>query len=56
MIEVGDLVRVKHAPNPHLHNRLAIVINKGTWSADIHFVDSNDTWEPRISLECLEKL
>lgn len=55
-MNVGDLVRIKHPSNAYLHNRLAIIINKGTWSADIHFVDADDSWEPRIALECLEVL
>lgn len=55
MIEVGDLVRIKQ-PHPELIDRLAIVVVKGTWSADVHIVGSNNNWEPRLPLEQLEKL
>ena len=59
MIEVGDLVRIIGAyPSPHPPSnyigKLAIVIVKGTWSADIHIVGTGS--EPRIHLDNLEKL
>ena len=55
-MNVGDLVRIKPNDNPLLSGRLAIIVNMGTWSADIHFLDKDDTWEPRIALEFLEKI
>ena len=55
-MKVGDLVRIKENVNAQLTGRLAIIINMGTWSADIHFLDKDDAWEPRIALELLEKI
>jgi hypothetical protein len=59
MIEVGDLVRIKNSPDqpprhPNYIGKLAIVVVKGTWSADIHILDTGN--EPRIHLDNLEKL
>ena len=57
MIEVGDLVKIKHSahqPPPHYIGKLAIVVVKGTWSADVHILDTRG--EPRIHLDNLEKL
>ena len=56
MIEVGDLVRIKQSTNIVLVDKMGIVVHKGTWSADVHIVDSNSNWEPRLPLENLEKL
>lgn len=55
-MNIGDLVRIKQNANAQLSGRLAIIINMGTWSADVRFVDAHDTWEPRIALDCLEVL
>lgn len=55
-MNIGDLVRIKPNLNDRLSGRLAIVINVGTWSADVCFVDASDTWKPRIALDCLEKI
>ena len=52
-MKVGDLVRIKH-PHPELIDRLAIVVVKGTWSADVHIIGSKSNWEPRLPLEQLE--
>ena len=58
MIEVGDLVRIKESANQHILTeyigKLAIVIAKVTWIADIHIFDTGN--EPRIHLDNLEKL
>ena len=59
MIEVGDLVRIKNSPDqpprhPNYIGKLAIVVVKGTWSADVHILDTRV--EPRIHLDNLEKL
>jgi len=57
MIEVGDLVRIKKSLSIRPLNyigKLAIVVVKGTWSADIHILDTGS--EPRIHLDNLEKL
>mgnify|MGYP003117037928 FL=1 len=59
MIEVGDLVKIKksylspHPPSDYI-GKLAIVVVKGTWSADIHIVGTGS--QPRIHLDNLEKL
>ena len=55
-MSIGDLVRIKPNVNDRLSGRLAIVINVGTWSADVRFVDVDDSWQPRIALDCLEKI
>jgi hypothetical protein len=55
-MNIGDLVRIKPNVNDQLSGRLAIVINVGTWSADVRFVDAPDNWSPRIALDCLEKI
>jgi len=55
-MNIGDLVRIKQNANTQLSGRLAIIINVGTWSADIRFVDSDETWKPRVSLDCLERI
>ena len=57
MIEVGDLVRIKESAGNILSKyigKLAIVVVKGTWSADVHILDTGN--EPRIHLDNLEKL
>ena len=58
MIEVGDLVRIKKAdgyPSTSNYNaKLAIVIVKGTWSRDVHIIDTGS--KPRIHVDNLEKL
>ena len=63
MIEVGDLVIIKEsergystAINREIIGKLAVVVIKGTWSADVHIVGSKSNCEPRIALEHLEKL
>ncbi len=54
MIEVGDLVTITRPDTRKLIGKTAIVVNKGTWSADIHIIDNG--WEIRLALEKLEKL
>jgi hypothetical protein len=58
MIQVGDLVRIKESANQHILTeyigKLGIVVVKGTWSADVHILDTRG--EPRIHLDNLEKL
>ncbi len=49
MIEVGDLVMIKTNGG-----KLAIVENVGTWSCDIHIIESGS--KPRYSKEHLTKL
>ena len=58
MIQVGDLVRIKESANQHILTKyigkLGIVVVKGTWSADVHILDTRG--DPRIHLDNLEKL
>ena len=54
MIEVGDLVRIKQSTNIVLVGKMGIVVHKGTWSRDIHFIDYG--YETRIDVEKLERL
>jgi hypothetical protein len=58
MILVGDLVRIKESANQHILTeyigKLGIIVVKGTWSADVHILDTRG--EPRIHLDNLEKL
>ena len=58
MIQVGDLVRIKIPPcntrHPNYIGKLAIVVVKGTWSRDVHIIDTGN--KPRIHLDNLEKL
>ena len=49
-MKVGDLVRIKES------GELAIVVIKGTWSVDVHIINSNSSWKPRFAKEDLEVL
>ena len=56
-MKVGDLVRIIRSKDPLNHRylgKLGIVMVKGTWSVDIHIIDSNSNWEPRFAIEDLE--
>ena len=55
-MKVGDLVRVKKpsTPDKRYLGKLGVVINNGTWSADVHIFGSNSSWKPRIAKEKLE--
>ena len=55
-MKIGDLVRIKQSKDPRYVGKLAIVVVKGTWSVDVHIIDSNISWEPRIAIEELEAL
>ena len=54
MFEVGDLVKINHCPVVHNVGKLAIVVNVGTWSCDIHIIESGR--KPRYAKEHLTKL
>ena len=54
MFEVGDLVKINHCPVVHNLGKLAIVVNVGTWSCDIHIIESGT--KPRYAKEHLTKL
>ena len=60
-MKIGDLVRIKQLGDPRhgylaASGKLAIVVVKGTWSVDVHIIDSNNSWKPRIAIENLEAL
>ena len=49
-MKVGDLVKIKQG---HLlSDKMAIIINKGTWSMDILIFDNG--WKRRLAKEKLE--
>jgi len=52
MLKIGDLVRIKQSTNLNLVGKMAIVVHKGTWSADIHIIDYD--YETRLAVEKLE--
>jgi len=54
MIQIGDLVIIRQSDTRDLIGKTAVVVHKGTWSADIHIIDNG--WERRYALEKLERL
>ena len=55
MLEVGDLVRVNQCfMGSYDLGKLAIVVNVGTWSCDIHIIESGR--KPRYAKADLTKL
>ena len=48
------IIRSKDPLNHRYLGKLGIVMVKGTWSVDIHIIDSNSNWEPRFAIEDLE--
>ena len=55
MFEVGDLVKINHCFMGSCDlGKLAIVVNVGTWSCDIHIIESGT--KPRYAKENLTKL
>jgi len=55
-MKVGDLVRIKKPTtiNKKYLGKLGVVMNSGTWSADVYVFDSNSSWCPRFAKEKLE--
>ena len=53
-MKVGTLVKIKETENTTYLNKLAIVMNNGTWSVDVRLIDSNRGWWPRIAKDKLE--
>ena len=53
-MKVGTLVRVIRSEDKRYLGKLAIVMNNGTWSADVYIVGSNSGWWPRIAKDKLE--
>ena len=54
-MQIGDLVRIKDTKRQHLlKGKLGVVINNGTWSADVYIIGSNSSWNPRIAKDKLE--
>ena len=55
MLNIGDLVRINHHHyNPSLIGKMAVVVHKGTWSADILVIDCG--YETRLGIDNLEVL
>ena len=55
-MKVGDLVKIKQSKDPRYLGKLAIVTYKGTWSVDIHIMNSNSTYQPRFGIDELEMI
>lgn len=55
-MKIGTLVKIKETENTTYLNKLAIVINNGTWSADVRIIDSSRGWVARIAKDKLEVL
>ena len=53
-MRIGTLVRIITSTDPRDLDKLAIVVVKGTWSVDVHIIDSNRSWNPRFAIEDLE--
>ena len=53
-MNVGDIVRIKRAPDRYLEGKLGFVVTKGTWSRDVRVFDTGR--EYRFPLEELEKI
>ena len=53
-MRIGSLVRIITSTDPRDLDKLAIVVVKGTWSVDVHILDTNSKWQPRIAIEELE--
>jgi|TARA_R100000081_G_scaffold83559_1_gene51659 hypothetical protein len=53
-MKVGDLVRVIKSEDKRYLNKLGVIINNGTWSADVYIIGSNSSWSPRIAKDKLE--
>lgn len=58
-MQVGTLVRVirsKDLRSIVKYGKLGVVMNNGTWSADVYIIGSNSSYYPRIAKEDLEVL
>ena len=55
-MKIGTLVKIKETENTTYLNKLAIVVRNGTWSVDVHLIDSNRGWTARIAKDKLEVL
>ena len=55
-MKVGDLVRVIRSNYPwnRFLGELGVVMNNGTWSADVYVFGSNSSWWPRFDKDHLE--
>tara|TARA_B100002019_G_C21225018_1_gene576905 strand:+ start:134 stop:325 length:192 start_codon:yes stop_codon:yes gene_type:complete len=53
-MQVGTLVRVIRSEDKRYLGKLGVVINNGTWSADVYIIGSNSSWNPRIAKDKLE--
>ena len=53
-MQVGTLVRVIRSEDKRYLGKVGVVINNGTWSADVYIIGSNSSWQPRIAKDKLE--
>ena len=53
-MQIGTLVRVIRSEDKRYLGKLGVVINNGTWSADVYIIGSNSSWNPRIAKDKLE--
>ena len=56
-MQVGDLVRVIRSKDTRTivkYGKLGVVMNNGTWSADVYIIGSNSSYHPRIAKDDLE--
>ena len=53
-MQVGTLVRVTRSEDKRYLGKLGVVINNGTWSADVYIIGSNSSCRPRIAKDKLE--
>ena len=56
-MKVGTLVRVIRVindPRNRYLGKLGVVMNNGTWSADVYVFGSNSSWWPRFDKDHLE--
>lgn len=53
-MQVGTLVRVISSEDKRYLGKVGVVINNGTWSADVYITGSNGSWQPRIAKDKLE--
>jgi hypothetical protein len=53
-MKVGTLVKIKETEDKRYLGKLGVVMNNGTWSADVYIIGSNSSWWPRLAKDKLE--
>lgn len=53
-MKVGTLVKIKETEDKRYLGKLGVVMNNGTWSADVYIIGSNSSWYPRLAKDKLE--